>query len=437
MVEGGTLSLILVGVFLVFSAFFSSSEAAFLSLQRTRITHLVSTGIPGAKRVADMISQPERLLATILLGNNLMNVAFTSVVTVSAVEFVGPDNQGQGVAIATAVSTVALLLAGEIVPKTIAVRNAERVAFIYARPLKWTEYLLLPFVGFLQWITRGLNAILGASLPASSITEGELRTLIDIGESEGTFETSEAEMLEKVFQFGDGHVREVMTPRVEMVSITEGGNFREFLDIYAQNTHTRFPVFTDTVDDITGIISAKDLLNKMATEGVDYDASATDVQREAYFVPETKRISELFDELRQYGHQMAIVIDEFGGVAGLVTLKRLLEVVVGPVGEEGEAPEEEFRAIDENTFHIEGGMSIQEVSQELDIELPEGEFETIAGFALENLGHIPALNEEFEFENLKFEIIDMQGLRIEEIKVTKTDPPVDETATESDSSQIH
>ena len=421
MVAGGTLSLILIGVFLVFSAFFSSSEAAFLSLQRTRIAYLVSTGIPGAKRVADMIGQPERLLSTILLGNNLMNVAFTSVVTVSAIEFVGESNRGQGVAIATAVSTVALLLAGEIVPKTIAVRNSERVAFLYAQPLKWTEYLLLPFVVFLQWITRGLNAVLGGSEPESSITEGEFRSLIDIGESEGTFEPSEAEMLEKVFQFGDRHVREVMTPRIEMVSINEGSNFREFLDIYAQNTHTRFPVFTDTVDDITGVISAKDLLNKMANEGVDYNASATDVQREAYFVPETKRISELFDELRQSGHQMAIVIDEFGGVAGLVTLKRLLEVVVGPVGEEGEAPEEEFRAIDENTFHVEGGMSIQEANQELEIELPEGEFETIAGFVLETLGHIPALNEEFEHENLKFEIIDMQGLRIEEIKITKSE----------------
>ena len=421
MVAGGTLSLILIGVFLVFSAFFSSSEAAFLSLQRTRIAYLVSTGIPGAKRVADMIGQPERLLSTILLGNNLMNVAFTSVVTVSAIEFVGEGNRGQGVAIATVVSTVALLLVGEIVPKTIAVRNSERVAFLYAQPLKWTEYLLLPFVVFLQWITRGLNAMLGGSEPESSITEGEFRSLIDIGESEGTFKPSEAEMLEKVFQFGDRHVREVMTPRVEMVSINEGSNFREFLDIYAQNTHTRFPVFTDTVDDITGVISAKDLLNKMANEGVDYNASATDVQREAYFVPETKRISELFDELRQSGHQMAIVIDEFGGVAGLVTLKRLLEVVVGPVGEEGEAPEEEFRAIDSNTFHVEGGMSIQEANQELEIELPEGEFETIAGFVLETLGHIPVVNEEFEHENLKFEIIDMQGLRIEEIKITKSE----------------
>lgn len=432
MVEGGITSLVLAGVFLVLSAFFASSEAAFLSLQRTRITHMVSTGVPGARRVADMISQPERLLSTILLGNNLVNVALTSIITVTMVAFVGQGNEGQGVAIATVVSTALLLLVGEIVPKTVAVRKAERVAFIYAFPLKWSEYLLLPFVLVLQWTTRGLNALLGGATSSASITEGELRTMIDIGEAEGTFEASEAEMLENVFQFGDQQVREVMTPRLEMVSIPSDWNYRQFLDMYAQNTHTRFPVYTDTVDDITGIVSAKDLLNKMAVDGLDYDASATDVRREAYFVPETKRISELFNELRQQGHQMAIVIDEFGVVAGLVTLKRLLEVVVGPVGEEGEAPEDVFRAIDENTFHVEGGMSIQEVNQELNIDLQEGEFETIAGYALEVLGHIPAPNEEFERENLKFEIIQMDNLKIEEIKITKTNPPSNDQSDETD-----
>ena len=413
-----TVSFVLVLVFLALSAFFASSEAAFLSLQKTRVVHLVSLGVPGAKRVASMMNQPERLLSTILLGNNLVNVAFTSVITVAVVAFVGEGNEGRGIAIATGLSTALLLFVGEIAPKTIAVRKSERVAFAYARPLKWTEYMLLPGVLALQWTTRRLNALFDSS-EQESITEGELLTLIDIGETEGTFVASEAEMLEKVFQFGDLQVREIMTPRVEIVAIEDGGNFRDFLDIYVRHSHTRVPVYADSIDNIIGIISAKDVLNKIGVEGIDYNASVTDVNREAYFVPETKLISELFDELRHSGRQLAIVIDEFGGVAGLVTLKRLLEVVVGPVGEEGEAPEEEFRAIDENTFHVEGGMSIQEVNQELDIELPEGEFETIAGFALETLGHIPALNEEFEYENLKFEIIDMQGLRIEEIMITK------------------
>ena len=198
MLDDTSVSIALVVIFLVLSAFFASSEAAFLSLQRTRVAHMVRTGIPGAKRVADMMSQPERLLSTILLGNNLVNVAFTSVITVAIVALVGEGNEGRGIAIATGISTALLLLVGEIAPKTIAVRKSERVAFIYARPLKWVEYLLLPFVLALQWTTGGLNALLGGPDDKNSITEGELRTLIDIGETEGTFVPSEAEMLEKV-----------------------------------------------------------------------------------------------------------------------------------------------------------------------------------------------------------------------------------------------
>ncbi len=419
MLNAGPLSLLLVVVLLVLSAFFSSSEAAFLSVQRTRIAHLVSEGIPGASRVSDMIGNPERLLSTILLGNNLVNVAFTSVITVVVVAAVGDGNEGLGVVAATAIGTVALLVAGEIIPKTLAVRNSERVTFLYWRPLRLTGFALWPLVFTLQWVTRGVNALLSVKDDQPSITEDEFRTLIDIGEAEGEFEPAEAEMLENVFQFGDSRVREVMTPRTEMVSVHQGGSLREFLDIYSEHTHTRFPVYRETPDNIVGIISSKDVLRHMSLKGLGYDDSVTDAIRDAYFIPETKRISELFDELRATGNQMAFVIDEFGGVSGLVTLKRLLEVVVGPVGEEGESPEDEYRAIDENTFHVEGGMSIGEVNQEMRIELPDGEYETIAGFALDVLGHIPVQGEQFEYADLKFEILRIQGLKIERIRVTR------------------
>ena len=435
MQDEGFLSLVLVGVFLVLSGFFSSSEAAFLSVQRTRIAHLVSEGVPGARRVANMVSNPERLLATILLGNNLVNVAFTSVVTFAILNYVGQGNEGSGVLIATAVSTIALVTVGEIIPKSVAVRKAEPVAFLYSHPLKWIEYLLWPFVFALQWITRGVNALLGGSNVQPMITEGEFRTLIDIGEAEGEFEHAEAEMLENVFQFGDRQVREVMTPRTEMVSIQQGGSLREFLDTYSENSHTRFPVYRESPDNVIGVISLKDVLRHMSQKGLRLDDSVTDAIRDAYFVPETKRISELFDELRATGNQMALVIDEFGGVAGLVTLKRLLEVVMGPVGEEGESPEEEYRAIDEYTFHVEGGMSIEEVNQEMEIELPDGEYETLAGFVLDILGHIPTEGEQFDFNDLKFEILEMQDLKIEEIRVTKSATTMGEAAGETDSGQ--
>ena len=421
MSESEPLTFVLIGVFLVLSAFFSSSEAAFLSLQRTRLAHLVSTGAPGAKRVAAMVREPERLLSTILLGNNLVNVAFTSLLTVVVVSALGSDREGQGVLIATGIGTLLLLVAGETIPKSLALRRSEGVALAYARPLKWIEILFWPIVVILHWATRRISSIFGGSTAGLSITESEFRTLIDIGEAEGTFEPEEAEMLENVFRFGDRQVREVMTPRNEFISIERGATLGQFLQIYADNSHTRFPVYHESADNIIGIISAKDILRAMSTKGINLDDSVTEVIRDAYFMPETKRIAELFGELRQSGNQMAIAVDEYGGLAGLVTLKRLSEEVVGPVGEEGEGPEEEFEAIDQNTFQVDGGMSIDEANEELDIDLPEGDFETVAGFALDVLGHIPVAGERFEFGDLSFEIIEMTELKIETIKVTKTE----------------
>lgn len=410
----GTLAIIFVCILL--SAFFSSSEAAFLSMKRTaRLTHLVNTGATDAARVAAMLEQPSRLLSTILLGNNLVNVAFTALVTII---FVDMFTEGLGVIMATVVGTAALLILGESIPKTLAVRHSERLAFLYARPLQWMETALIPLVLPLQWISRVSDIGEDEDEPETSITEEELRSLIDIGGAEGAFKPEEAEMLESVFRFGDGEVREVMTPRTEVIFIERGTTLGELLDTYSEHSHTRFPVFKENMDNIVGIISAKDILKTMSTRPIGHEESVTDVIRDAYFVPDTKRIAELFDELRRSGNQMAIVVDEYGGVAGLVTLKSLVEVVVGRVGEEGSSPEEEYEAISENTFQVDGGMSIEEAEEDLNIELPDGDFETVAGFVLSSLGHIPIAGEHLEYNNLKLEVTEMNNLKIETIKLT-------------------
>ncbi len=429
---GEVVSLVLVSVFLALSAFFSSSEAAFLSLQKTRVAHLLKEGVPGAQRVADMLSEPERLLSTVLLGNNLVNVAFTSVITVIVVNRVkdaaGEDWEGAGVVIATVIGTVALLLLGETIPKTIAVRNSERVSFLYSYPLKWVEYLLLPFVLILQWITKVVsNLVGGARVVQPSITEGEFRTLIDIGEGEGQFEHDEAERLKGVFRFGDRQVRDIMTPRTEIVFIERGSTVREFLNLYSKSSHTRFPVYRHDTDNVVGVLSLKDILRSFARNELSDDDSVTDVTREVYFVPETKRIAELFDELRRSGNQMAIAVDEFGGVAGLVTLKRLIEEVVGRVGEEGVGAEEEMIRVGQDTYQVDGGMSIDEVRDKLDLNIEDGDFETVAGFALEQLGHIPREGESFDADDVKFEVIRMDNLKIERLRLTKR-PSIHETS---------
>lgn len=426
------IGIILALVFLVLSAFFSSSEAAFLSLQKTTVAHLVNTDVPGARRVARMIDDPERLLSTILLGNNLVNVAFTVSVTLLFVSLLGDGSESQAALLTTIAGTAALLVVGEIIPKTIAIHHSQRVAFAYARPLKWMEVAFWPVAVVLQWITRRARSVRGGDVVArESITEGEFRSLIDIGEAEGTFEPGEAEMLENVFRFGDRQVREVMTPRTEIVSIERGASLQMFLDIYSEHAHTRFPVSKGTIDNIVGILSAKDILRAVATKGINLDDSVTDVIRDCYFVPETKRVAELFDELRESGNQMAIAVDEFGALAGLVSLRQLTEEVMGPVGEEGFGPEEEYETIGRDTFRIEGGMSVEEVNEELGIALPDGDFETIAGFVLDRLGQIPVEGQQFDYRNLKLEVTKIKDLKIEAIKVTKTRVPGD-TAGEAD-----
>ena len=414
-------SLILIGICILLSAFFASSESAFLALERVRLAHFISTNKPGAQRIANMLERPERLLSTILFGQNLVNVGFTALITVVVLNMLGEGREGLATVVATVVGTALLLIFGETIPKTIAVHQSERITFWYARPLKVIETLLWPIVFLLQGITNWTTRLLGVDPEArDSITEGELLTLIDIGEAEGTFDPEEAELLRDVFRFGDRQVREVMTPRLEMVGVQRDATLSEFLSVYDEHSHTRFPVYKDSSDDIVGILSAKDVLRAMARNGgIEMDGTVTDVIREPLFVPETKRTAELFAEMRQDGHQMAIIVDEYGGLAGLVTLKRLSEEVVGAHGEEGEAPEDEYESLDENTFQVEAAMSIDEANEELELNLPDGEFDTVAGFVLDRLGRIPNEGETLDYEDLKVEITEMRALKIETVKVTR------------------
>jgi len=392
----------------------------------------VTNNIPGAKRVHDMVTNTERLLSTILLGNNLVNVAFTAVVTALAVKWLkeGPV----AVAAATIVGTGLLLIFGEIIPKSLAVKKSERVSFLYARPLKLIELSLYPLILFLQWLSRTTQSIFGQE-QEEVVTEGEILSMIDLGEAEGTVEPNEAEMLENVFRFGDTQVREIMTPRTEIIVMDRGTTLNDFLNIYSEHSHTRFPIYKDTNENIVGIISAKDVLRILSTKGINGNDSVTDVIRDAHFVPETKWASELFEELRHAGNQMAICLDEYGGLAGLVTLKRLTELIVGKVGEEGESPEIEYENIMPNVFQIEGGMDIADANSEMDLELPEGEYETIAGFVLDQIGEIPKINDEFEYEDMTFRILEMDRFRVESLLITRNPNPM-KTPKDSKSDKI-
>ena len=414
--SGGDLwKLILLSVCLVLSALFSASETAFIALSRARVMHLVNTGKPGAQRVSQLRERPEKLLATVLLGNNLVNTAAATLATAVAISLI--DSTNLAILIATVTITLLLLVFGEILPKTVAWRRAEVVAFALSRPLTVVGWVLSPAIRLLQGISYLVSRLLGITARRFPVTEEDIRAMISVGAQAGAVERTEAELLEKVFHFGDRQVQEIMTPRIEIAWVEKGATLADFLKAYSQETHTRFPVYEGDTENVVGILLVKDVLLSMAQGGVRDDSLVGDNLRPAYFVPETKLVAQLFSEMRLGGWQMAMVIDQHGGVAGLVTMKRLLEVIVGPVGEEGERPEEEFNLIGENAYEVDAGMGIQKANDELALDLPEGNYQTLAGFILERLGHIPQEGESVYYKNLCLEVTRMDRLKIERVQV--------------------
>jgi len=411
-----TLYLVLLILCLLLSAFFSTSETAFVSLQRIRLQHLVNTKVRGAKQVARMMEKPERLLSTILLGNNFVNTAAAALATFLAISIWGE----QGILIATIVVTIVLLIFCETTPKTIATRHAEGLSLALARPIEAISWLLTPFVVALSWIASGFSKLFGGMpVPKSLATEEEIRTMISVGHKEGTVEEEEAEMLHKVFEFGNRPVSEVMVPRTEVVWVEKGTKLADFLNLYAQSPLSRFPVYEDNRDNVVGILSVKDIVMAQAKGTISDEGVIDDLIRPAYFAPETKRISELFAEMRDKNYRMTVVVDEFGGTAGVVSLSRLMEEIVGPVGDELAAIEKEYETINEYTFQIDGGMRIEQANEEMGLELPTGDYETVAGFVLHLLGHIPKQSEQLKYKGLRIVITEMRGRKIEKIVVTK------------------
>ena len=410
------LYLVLLVICLVFSAFFSGSETAFVSLQRVRVEHLVENKVRGAKRVSRIISRPEKLLSTVLFGNTLVNTAAAAIATALAINFWGEH----GVLYATLGLTAFLLIFTETTPKTVAAQHAERISLLSARLLEFISWLFVPFVFVLSWIAVGFTRLFGGTPLSKYIASPEeIRAMITLGEKEGAVEEAEADLLHKVFDFGDRPVREVMVPRPDVVAIEQGARIADFLALYAESPLSRFPVYQENMDNVVGILSVKDVLMARAKDGFDKDSTIDELARPAYFAPESKRINDLFAEMRDNNFRMCVVVDEYGGTAGIVSLTRLVEEIVGPVGDELAGAEKDFEVINEYTFQVDGSMRIEEVNEEMELDLPEGDYETVAGFVLCLLGHIPKQNEQLRYRGLKLVITEMRGRKIEKILLTK------------------
>ena len=408
--------LILLVICLCLSAFFSSSETAFIALPRSRLIHLINIGRPKANLVQRMVERPERLLATVLLSNNLVNTAAASLGTAIALSLI-PHNPSLAVLAATVVVTLLLLIFSETLPKTVAWNRSEALTFAYVRPLYLVEIILTPAIKVLQVITNAFTRLLGITNSTAEISESEIRSLIAAGARTGAVEQTEAALLDKVFRFGDQQLEEIMTPRTEVVWVEKDTTLQQFLELYNEHSHTRFPVFAGDRENVVGVLSNKDVLLALGRGEMQLTDSVTGVLREAYFVPETKTVADTFSEVQQGGYGLVLTVDEFGGISGLVTMKQMLEVIVGHVDEEGVNSGEEYTRVDEDTFRLNAGISILQANEDLNLELPEGEYQTVAGFILDRLGYIPEAGEILEYGNLKLTIKTMKGVRIEEVEV--------------------
>ena len=408
--------LILIGL----SAFFSSSEIAMFSLPAHRLESLVEEGRRGATTLKALKEDPHRLLVTILVGNNLVNIAMSSLATGLLALYL---SQGQAVAIATFGITALVLLFGESAPKSYAVENTESWALRIARPLKLSEKVLLPLIVLFDYLTRIVNKITGgrSAIESSYVTREEIQDIIETGEREGVLDEEEREMLQRTLRFNDTIAKEVMTPRLDMSAISTDASIEEAIEQCVQGSHARLPVYEGSLDNVIGIVHLRDLVRDLNYgEALTENLELEDLIEPTLHVPESKNVDDLLTEMRKERLHMVIVIDEFGTTEGLVTMEDLTEEIVGEILEGGE--EEPIEYVDDATVVAKGKVNIEEVNEALAIDIPEGEeFETIAGFIFNRVGRLVQAGEVTEYDGIEIRVEQVENTRITKARITRTD----------------
>nr|WP_253738595.1 hemolysin family protein [Halohasta salina] len=404
-------------VLIALSGFFSSSEIAFFSLPQHRIDSMVDEGIKNATIVEGLKNDPHRLLVTILVGNNIVNIAMSSIATTLFGFYM---SQGQAVVAATFGITAVVLLFGESAPKSYAVENTESWALRIARPLKLSEYVLFPLIVVFDRLTRIVNRVTGSSSQIESpyVTRDEIQDIIETGEREGVIEEEEREMLERIFTFNSTIAKEVMTPRLDVTAVSREASIEEAIQACISNDHVRVPVYDGNLDNIIGIVNVRDLVREhQYSEG---KGTLDDVVRPTLHVPESKNADDLLAEMQENRLQMVIVLDEFGTTEGIITLEDMVEEIVGDILEGDES--EPFDSVDDQTTIVRGEVNIHEVNDVLEIDLPEGEeFETLAGFVFNRAGRLVEEGETFEYDGVEIAIEEVDNTRILKARITVTE----------------
>lgn len=398
-------------ILIILSSFFSASETALMSISKIRVRHMIEENIKGANRVKELIDNPSSLLASILVGNNVVNIASSSLATVLAINLIG----SRGVAISTIIMTIVVLIFGEITPKTLASQNSEQISLRVANPIFIVSKMLKPVVIITTTISKFFIKLLGGKSDSNKpfITEDELKTMVDVSEEEGILKSEEKDMIHNVFQFGDLYAKDVMVQRVDIIALDIEESLDKIISVIKEEGFSRIPIYSSTIDNIVGILNVKDIIFMEDTKGF----SLKNYMREITYTYEFRKVTELFKDMNKNRQHMVVVLDEYGGTVGIVTIEDLIEEIVGDISDEYDDEEPEIYVVKEDEYIVEGSVKIEDINELIGTKIESEEFDSIGGFIIGVLGRFPNISEEIIYSNYRFIIEDIDRNRIKKIRI--------------------
>lgn len=412
MSSGDGIQLLILILLLLMSAFFSSAETALTTVNKIRVRTLAENGDKQAEYVLKIIEDPSKMLSAILIGNNVVNLYASSLATVLATHIWGNKIVG----IATGILTLLILIFGEITPKTVATIQAERIAFRFAKIIYYIMTVLTPVIFVVNQLSFLVLKLLRVDVKAKgeSITEDELRTIVEVSHEEGVIESEEKKMINNVFDFGDAVARDVMVPRIDMVMVDVNATYKELIELFRKERFTRIPVYENSTDNVIGIINVKDFLLYDNAQKF----SLRDLLRQPLYTYEYKKTAELMVEMRKTSNNIIIVLDEYGATAGLITLEDMLEEIVGDIRDEyDEDEEDEVKEIAPDEYLVSGSAKLDDLNDRLGLELESEDYDSIGGLVIGLLEHLPEEGEEVSCENIRLVVEHVEKNRIDKIRL--------------------
>ena len=418
--SGQALQILIVIGLLGLSAFFSSSETAMMAVNKIRVRNLADAGLSSAVILVKVLDNQSKMLSAILIGNNIVNISASSLMTVVVTDAFGSAYIGA----ATGVLTLLVLIFGEITPKTSATLYSESMALKFAKPIYLLMQVLTPVIFIVDKLSLGVLRLLhiDPNKKPEAITEEELRTIVEVSHEEGVIESDEKKMIYNVFDFGDSVARDIMVPRIDMTFIDVNATLEEVMDVFRQEKYTRYPVFEETTDNVIGIVNIKDLI----LQEQDKKFALRDYLREPMYTYEFKKTAELMVELRKTLNNIAIVLDEYGATAGLITMEDMLEEIVGEIRDEYDEDEEDLvKKLNAKEFAVDAAMKLDDLNDQIGFHLESEDYDSIGGFVIGLLDHLPEEGEEVVYENLRLVVEKVDRNRIEIIHIYIMDETVD------------